>query len=450
VNGDPGPDSAFLCRDCDGNVRAADGRCGACGSPRTIDHPELRHLAIAHIDCDAFYAAVEKRDRPEIRDKPVIVGGGRRGVVSTCCYMARLYGVRSAMPMFKALKLCPQAVVIRPDMAKYAKVGREIRERMLALTPLVEPLSIDEAFLDLSGTEALHRATPAVLLVRLARQIEAELGVTVSVGLSFNKFLAKIASERDKPRGFALIGRAEALELLEPLPVSVIFGVGKRFGQTLAETGFATIGDLRRASPQSLERRFGSIGRRLAALARAEDDRPVAPDRDAKSISSEHTLDTDVSAPALVEAHLWLACETVAARLKKAGLTTDTVTVKLKTSAFQIVTARERVEPPSAFAEDLFAAARRALPRLMKGQSFRLIGIAASDLEDGEATTPDLFAARAVDPRAAEARHKIEEAMDAIRAKLGRDAIVKGRALPALGRRRHASHNPRGEDEEEP
>jgi DNA polymerase-4 len=392
-------------------------------------------LSIAHIDCDAFYAAVEKRDRPEIRDKPVIVGGGRRGVVSTCCYIARLSGVRSAMPMFKALKLCPQAVVIKPDMAKYAAVGREIRALMLELTPLVEPLSIDEAFLDLAGTRALHKASPAELLAALARRIEQEVGVTVSIGLSFNKFLAKIASEKDKPRGFSIIGRAEALDVLAPMPVSVIFGVGRRFGETLAEAGFATVGDLRRASPAALERRFGAIGRRLAALSRAEDDRAVTPERDAKSISSEHTLDEDVSAPALIESHLWLACEAVAARLKKAAHVTDTVTVKLKTSDFQILTARERVEPPSAFADDLFAAARRALPRLMKGRSFRLIGVAASDLDDPLAMSgPDLFAP----PQDASSSkgHKVEEAMDAIRAKLGRDSILKGRALPALKPRR--------------
>lgn len=384
---------------------------------------------------------MEKRDRPEIRDKAVIVGGGKRGVVSTCCYIARLSGVRSAMPTFKALKLCPQAVVIKPDMAKYAAVAGEIRARMLELTPLVEPLSIDEAFLDLSGTAALHKAAPAELLAALTRRIEREVGVTVSIGLSFNKFLAKIASERDKPRGFSIIGRAEALDVLAPMPVGVIFGVGKRFSETLAAEGFATIGDLRRAPPADLERRFGAIGKRLACLSRAEDDRPVTPERNAKSISSEYTLDQDVSTPALIESHLWLASETVAARLKKAGRTTDTVTVKLKTSDFQIATARERVEPPSAFAEDLFAAARRALPRMMKGRFFRLVGLAAQDLEDGDETPiePDLFA-QAGEVTSVK-NHKVEEAMDSIRAKLGRDAIVKGRALAALKPRKPSKKN---------
>jgi DNA polymerase-4 len=333
--------------------------------------------------------------------------------------------------MFKALKACPDAVVIQPDMAKYAAVGAEIRRLMLDLTPLVEPLSIDEAFLDLSGTAALHKASPAALLAALARRIEREIGVTVSVGLSFNKFLAKIASEQDKPRGFAVIGRAEAAARLAPMPVTVIFGVGKRFGETLAQAGFHTIGDLARVPPPSLERRFGAIGRRLAQLARAEDDRPVTPERDAKSISSEHTLERDSGDPAVIEAHLWLACEAVAARLKAAERTSDTVTVKVKTSAFRILTARERVEPPSAFAEDLFLAAKRALPRLLTGDRFRLVGIAASELETGRSDAPgDLFAAPG-EVTTTKSR-QVEAAMDQIRARLGRDSILKGRALAAL------------------
>src|SRR5258707_490217 len=210
-----------LCRDC-GALAASPadaGRCGACGSPRIVAHAELDALSIAHIDCDAFYATVEKRDRPELAEQPVIVGGRQRGVVLACCYVARLYGVRSAMPMFKALAACPHAVVIRPDMAKYREVGRAVRAEMRRLTPLVEPLSIDEAFLDLSGTESVHGAAPAQLLAALARRVAASLGVTVSIGLSYNKFLAKLASDLDKPRGFAVIGRKEAAEFLADKPV---------------------------------------------------------------------------------------------------------------------------------------------------------------------------------------------------------------------------------------
>ena len=199
-----------LCRDCGQRPPPDAGACPACGSVRPLRHAELHDLAIAHLDCDAFYATIEKRDRPELQDVPVIVGGRHRGVVAACCYIARTYGVRSAMPMTRALRACPDAVVIKPDMKKYAAVGREVRTMMLALTPLVEPLSIDEAFMDLSGTRSLHRASPAETLSRLALEIERTLSITVSVGLSYNKLLAKIASDLDKPRGFAVIGRAEA------------------------------------------------------------------------------------------------------------------------------------------------------------------------------------------------------------------------------------------------
>ncbi len=195
-----------LCRDCGSRPDAVLKACPACGSSRVVRHRELHGLAIAHLDCDAFYAAVEKRDRPELRDRPVIVGGHHRGVVAACCYLARASGVHSAMPMFKALEACPEAVVVRPDMKKYTAVGREVRAMMLELTPLVEPLSIDEAFMDLSGTESLHCASPAATLAALARRVETELAITLSIGLSTNKFLAKIASDLDKPRGFAVNG----------------------------------------------------------------------------------------------------------------------------------------------------------------------------------------------------------------------------------------------------
>ena len=236
-----------FCRDCLADVRDGGTRCAACGSPRLVRHPELTRLAIAHVDCDAFYAAIEKRDDPALRDKPVIVGGGHRGVVATACYVARTYGVRSAMPMFEARRLCPHAEVVRPDMAKYARAGREVRAMMLDLTPLVEPLSIDEAFLDLSGTERLHGMAPAKALARFARTVEQEIGITVSIGLSQNKFLAKIASDLDKPRGFSVLGAGEAAAFLAPKPVTFIWGVGKAMGASLAREGFRTIADLQRA-----------------------------------------------------------------------------------------------------------------------------------------------------------------------------------------------------------
>ncbi len=219
------PAMPTLCRDCLTQFDAG-ARCPSCRSPRLLAHPELNQLSIAHMDCDAFYASVEKRDNPDLRDKAVIVGGGTRGVVSTCCYLARIHGVRSAMPMFQALKLCPEAVVVKPRMSVYVDASRAIRAMMEALTPAIEPLSLDEAFLDLTGTERLHGAPPAVVLARLIKRMEDELSLSGSVGLSHNKFLAKIASDLDKPRGFSIIGRAETEAFLRPKPVRIIWGVG--------------------------------------------------------------------------------------------------------------------------------------------------------------------------------------------------------------------------------
>ena len=200
-----------LCRDCfSWGAATKKNTCYFCGSPKLIDHNEINQLDIAHIDCDAFYASVEKRDDKSLVDKPLIIGGGSRGVVATACYIARIYGVHSAMPMFKALKACPNAVVIKPDMSKYSDVSKQVRKLMLEVTPLVEPVSIDEAFLDLSGTERLHHASPAETLVRLASKIHNEIGITVSIGLSYNKFLAKVASDINKPKGFSMIGKIEA------------------------------------------------------------------------------------------------------------------------------------------------------------------------------------------------------------------------------------------------
>jgi len=295
-----------------------------------VAHAELDRLAIAHLDCDAFYAAIEKRDDPALADKPVIVGGGRRGVVSTACYLARIHGVHSAMPMFKALKACPEAVVIPPNMEKYAKVGREVRALMLELTPLVEPLSIDEAFMDLAGTERLHHASPALSLARLAQRIENDLGITVSIGLSFNKFLAKIASDLRKPRGFSVIGREEAVAFLASKPVSLIWGVGKAMQTRLAEDGIRTIGALQRLPETDLAQRYGSMGFRLSRLSRAEDSRSVDPRGEAKSVSAETTFNEDIADPRRLTAILRSLSEKVSRRLKQQGLAGRTVTLKLK------------------------------------------------------------------------------------------------------------------------
>ena len=412
-----------LCRACGCRPPPDAGACPACGSPRVLRHGELHDLAIAHVDCDAFYAAIEKRDRPELRDLPVIVGGRHRGVVAACCYIARTYGVRSAMPMFKALKACPDAVVVKPDMSKYAAVGREVRAMMLDLTPLVEPLSIDEAFMDLSGTEALHRASPAETLAALARRVEEELSITVSIGLSYNKFLAKIASDLDKPRGFAALGRAEARAFLAARPVGLLWGVGKALQRRLARDGIVRIGELARIGETELVARYGKIGRRLFLFSRGEDDRPVDPDREAKSVSSEITLDEDVADLERLRPILWRLAETVARRMRKAGVAGRGVTLKLKTSEFRTVTRARRLHDATRSAEEMFRAAEPVLSREADGRAFRLIGIGAHDLvEAGRVAQGDLFGAASPDGG-------VDKALDTVREKFGDDAIVRGRGF---------------------
>jgi DNA polymerase-4 len=407
-----------FCRDCLADCEAKARRCASCGSPRLVRHHALAQLALAHIDCDAFYATVEKRDNPEIADKPVIIGGGKRGVVSAACYIARTYGVRSAMPMFKALDLCPHATVVRPDMAKYVRVGREVRQAMQALTPLVEPLSIDEAFLDLSGTQRVHGMIPAKVLARFARDVERNIGITVSVGLSVNKFLAKIASDLDKPRGFAALDQDEARTMLADKPVGFIFGVGPATQERLAQRGFRTIADLQRADETELMKQFATDGRRLWRLARGIDDRSVVPDRGAKTISSETTFETDIRDFATLEKLLWRLSEKVSARLKNADLAGLTITLKLKTSDFRQRTRSQSIHAPTQLAAKIFAVSREMLTKEIDGTAFRLMGTGVSALRKGsEANDSDML-----DRRAAHA----ERAIDGLRKKFGQAAVIRG------------------------
>ena len=413
-----------LCRDCGNRPSPETETCPACGSARIVRHRELHGLAIAHLDCDAFYAAIEKRDRPELRDLPVVVGGHHRGVVAACCYIARAQGVHSAMPMFKALKACPGATVIKPDMKKYAAVGRKVRTMMRNLTPLVEPLSIDEAFMDLAGTEALHGGSPATTLAALARRVEEELSITASIGLSYNKFLAKIASDRDKPRGFAVIGRAEARAFLSDKSVSLLWGVGKAMRRLLREDGISLIGELARIDEAELVARYGKIGRRLWLCARGEDDRRVDPESKAKSMSSETTLDSDSGELSRLSPILWQLAEAVAWRMKKAGIAGKGVTLKLKTADFRMVTRSRRLRGATQSAEELFQAAEPMLIRETDGRAFRLIGIGIHDLvEAGQVVQGELFGG------VGSAQSKVENALDAVREKFGGDAIVKGRGF---------------------
>jgi len=416
-----------FCRDCLADAAAQATRCGACSSPRLLYHPDLARFAIAHIDCDAFYAAIEKRDDPALASEPVIVGGGRRGVVATACYVARTYGVRSAMPMFEALRLCPQAKVVRPNMSKYAAVGRQVRQMMLALTPAVEPLSIDEAFLDLSGTERLHGLWPAKVLARFAGEVEKALGITVSIGLSANKFLAKVASDLDKPRGFAVLGPAEAASFLAPKPVSFIFGIGKMSAIRLARDGFHRIADLQKTSEAELTRRYGEEGRRLARLAHGVDSRVVSADRATKSVSAETTFEHDIADFRSLERILWSQTEEVSARLKAKDLAGATVTLKLKTADFKIRTRARSLDTPTQLAQRIFATARALLEREASGARFRLLGVGVSALcAADQADSADL-----VDGRAAEA----ERAVDKVRARFGDQAMVRGLGFDGEGKR---------------
>ena len=414
------PEHGF-CRDCRALQSRVGPRCDKCGSPRLARHRELYDLHLAHIDCDAFYAAVEKRDNPALKDRPVIIGGGKRGVVSTACYLARIHGVRSAMPMFKALEACPQAVVVRPDMEKYVRVGREVRAMMQALTPLVEPISIDEAFLDLSGTERLHASPPAMVLAKFALEVEKEIGITVSAGLSYCKFLAKIASDFRKPRGFSIIGEAEAVEFLAGQSVTMIWGVGKAFAATLERDGIRMIGQLQKMSRADLVRSYGVMGDRLYHLSRGQDERRVESNHDAKSVSAETTFDADLASPADLIPVLRALSEKVSARLKKSGIAGHTVVLKLKTQDFRIRTRNLKLSAPTLLADRIFQTGLHLLEKETDGTRYRLIGIGVSDLSDPDkADPPDLV------DLPSRRRALAEGAIDKLREKFGKNAVETG------------------------
>ena len=415
---------AAFCRDCFAVAEGPSAACAQCGGLRTVSHPELFDLTIGHIDCDAFYASVEKRDRPDLAAKPVIVGGGVRGVVTAACYIARISGVRSAMPMFKALKACPDAVVIRPDFAKYTAVSRQIRDLMASLTPLVQPLSIDEAALDLAGTQALHGAPPAIVLARFAARVEREVGVTVSVGLAPNRLLAKIAAGRDKPRGFKVIGTAEAAGWLAGEPVRLLPGIGPALARRLATHGITLLGHLQAMDDRSAIRKLGEDGPALVRRARGEDARLVDPTRETKSISAETTFDTDLTSVEDLERPLWRLSEKLARRLKAQELAAGGVVLKLKTAGFATRTRSGRLPTPTALPDRLFALARVLLAAEATGTAFRLIGIGASPLVPlAEADQGDL--ADTDTPRLAAAH----AAIDALRQRFGEGVVTRGRSL---------------------
>ncbi len=401
--------------------KQGENRCHVCHSPKLIRHPELNTLSIAHIDCDAFYAAVEKRDNPELMDKPVIIGGQTRGVVSTACYIARIHGVKSAMPMFKALKLCPEAVVIRPNMAKYAEAGKKVREIMFEYTPLVQPISIDEAFLDLTGTTRVHGQSPALSLAKLINRIERDVGITASVGLSHNKFLAKMASDLEKPRGFSVIGKAETKTFLAQRSVGNIWGVGQAMQAQLAKAGITRISQLQELEKNELIRKFGNLGSRLFYLSRGEDLRDVSIETETKSISAETTFNEDISDYESLESILWTLAQKVSRRAKSANLAGLTVTLKLKNTEFQNRSRAASLQDPTRLAHRIFEAAKPLLKKEAVGTKFRLLGVGMSHLS--EHTTDEEI--HSLDAHSATLT-KAELAIDRIRKKFGNSAVERG------------------------
>ena len=413
-----------LCRDCLHDFDSG-ARCPACRSPRVLAHPELFDLGIAHMDCDAFYAAVEKRDNPDLEGKPVIIGGGRRGVVSTACYVARIKGVKSAMPMFKALQLCPEAIVVRGRMDRYVEVSKQVRALMDDLTPVVEPLSLDEAFMDLTGTARLHGAPPAVMLAWLVKRMQDEIGITGSIGLSHNKFLAKVASDLDKPRGFSVIGQAETMDFLRPKPVRLIWGIGPAAQDRLDRAGIRTFDDLLRWDLRDLQHRLGGMGDRLWHLARGQDARPVSAHSPVKSLSNETTFPEDTADPDILDGHVWRMAEKVSARAKAKGKAGRVVTLKLKRANHTGLTRRQSLHQPTQLADTIYRSARALFDGSVGEGPFRLLGVGISELVPATAADRE---GDLLDPDATR-RAEAERALDRIKSRFGTDAIVKGRAL---------------------
>ncbi|WND02471.1 DNA polymerase IV [Temperatibacter marinus] len=417
--------NSTLCRDCFTLFSAQSERCTECSSRRTISHPELQELSIAHVDCDAFFAAVEKRDNPDLKDKPVIIGGGDRGVVSTACYIARMNGVRSAMPMFKARKLCPDAVIIHGNMHKYKEASLQITRLFNELTPSVEPLSIDEAFLDLTGTSLVHQGdSGSIVLAKLAKKIEQQVGISISIGLSYNKFLAKVASDMDKPRGFTIIGHSDAKQRLAELPINRIPGIGKVTENSLEKKGLTMISQLQTMSERDLAGKFGETGLRLYRLSRGIDNRIVKKERKTKSVSGETTFRKDIWEYTELETLLWKQCERVSKDLKKKNLAATTVTLKLKTSHHKTLSRSHTLDGATQMATILFEKSRHMLKPLCDGTYYRLIGVGGSNLTSADfADQPDL-----IEPK----RNKLtdaEKAIDQLRDRFGDKMISKGRSF---------------------
>jgi DNA polymerase-4 len=391
----------------------------------------MQSRRIIHLDMDAFYAAIEQRDFPELRGKPLIVGGDRnRGVVATASYEARPYGVHSAMPMAQALKLCPQAIVVPPRREKYVEVSRQIFALLRSFTPLVEPLSLDEAFLDVTTSEQLFG--PAVEIAQqIKARIYAETQLTASAGVAPNKFVAKIASDLRKPDGLVEVHEDEILAFLHPLPVTRLWGVGKVTAQNLQTLGIQTIGDLARWSREALVKRFGSHGEHMFQLAHGIDPRPVDPEQEVKSLGEEETFPEDVNRDTDVHATLLRQAQTVAHRLRTRGLAGRTVTVKIKLAErlgegrFRSYTRSHTLPSPTNDAQEIYQAALllyAAVPR--QGHKVRLAGIYASGLkQEGSVAQLSLFDQR---PDQSEKRRRLGQLLDQLTARYGEQIIRLG------------------------
>jgi DNA polymerase IV len=382
---------------------------------------------ILHVDLDAFFAAVEQRDRPELRGRPVVVGGGspdQRGVVSTASYEARKFGIHSAMPLRTAGALCPEAVFLPVDGRKYQAVSREVMAILRRYTPQVEPISIDEAFLDVTASRALFGDGPEIgRLIRAA--IEAEVELTASVGVASSKLVAKIASDLRKPDALVVVPRGEEAAFLAPLPIQRLWGVGERTAAGLAELGVATMGDLAALPPDLLTRRFGKHGATLALRARGIDDDPVSDGAPAKSISHEHTFDIDTNDPALIERTLLAMADGVAGRLRSAGLRAATVQVKIRDSSFRTITRQRTLAEPTDLAEPIWRTATELARPEIRGLKIRLLGVGTSGFAEREQLTMFAEEGAGEDGR----RRKATEAADTIRRRFGERAVTRARLL---------------------
>jgi len=410
-----------ICRDCFDVSMEISEICKKCHSPRTLSHKQISKLYIAHIDCDAFYASVEKRDDPILQNKPVIIGGGNRGVVSTACYIARTKGIKSAMPMYKAKKLCPEAVVIKPNMKKYKDVSREIREIMKKLTPIIEPISLDEAFLDLKGTYRLHKKVPALILVELVKEIKIKTGINVSVGLSFNKYLAKVCSDLDKPKGFSIIGNSEAIAFLKDKPVNLLWGIGNKFKKRLNSEGIINIGQIQKMQDKELVKRYGAIGYHIYQLSRGQDTRKIKPNRKIKSVSHETTFQKDTNNKRELERVLNNLSRKVSDRSKLLGIGGKTVNLKLKTKDFKLITRSKTFSDPTQLHVRIYKTAKELLYNHLNSSKYRLIGVGISELTEEKLCDLDSL----IDLKSNNDK-KIEVALSKLRNKFGDNIITKG------------------------